>query len=212
MTSMHNKIALKYMTFLSFFHTLRRDKGGHMASKLIKPLLLVLSTLLLTQAVSAKIRVNNYKKLQEIISLYKHNCDETAVIQDCRDEISTEMVFNIDQSVAIKLDDPTLTALKQIAEEQAQVWADTILEGDYAANGNTELGMVHAIYQQGELRAYHIFFFEKAWFTGDCNYDGENPNSLQSCQRGTINEAAFVDANLKAVLPDEDHYAEFSED
>lgn len=200
------------MTLAENLHTLCEHKGGPMASTLYKLISIISASLLLTQAAHAQFRVNNYKKLQEVIELYKHNCDENEEAQTCRDELSTEMVFHANDVVPTKIDSLTLDALKKIAEEQAQVWADTILEGDYTANGQTELGMVQAIYQNGQLRAYHLFFFEKAWYTGDCNYDYENPKSLQSCQRGQINEAAFVSANLKTVLPDEDHYAEFSED
>lgn len=183
-----------------------------MASTLSKYISVLFAGLLMVQTAEAQFRVNNYKKLQEIIDLYKHNCNETAEQQDCRDNISTEMIFNLNSTQAQKIDSTTYQALKTIAEEQAQVWADTILEGDYQANGNTELGMVQAIYQNGQLRAYHIFFFERAWFTGNCNFDYENQKSLQSCERGEIREAAFVSSNLKTVLPDEDHYAEFSED
>jgi hypothetical protein len=102
--------------------------------------------------------------------------------------------------------------LSQIAIDQAGIWADTILEGDYEADGTTHLDLVEGIYLNDELIAYRITYSERAWHLGDCEYDFEDRSTLNSCQQGRIRESSFVSSSLDSWMRDDSAYAEFSED
>ena len=110
-----------------------------------------------------------------------------------------------DQNVVISDMVQTLT---QIAWDQAQVWGDTILEGDYQAAGNTRLDAIFALYRENKLVAYRIVYSEDAWNTSECNFNG-GKKSLGACQAGRIVEASFVSPSLKTYVTDENQFAEF---
>lgn len=82
--------------------------------------------------------------------------------------------------------------LMQIAYQQAQVWADTILEGDFVADGKTRLDEVQALYKNKKLIGYKITYSERAWDTAYCNYDGLHEDTLRGCTEGRIVESSFV--------------------
>ena len=100
-------------------------------------------------------------------------------------------------------------ALIRIAKSQAQVWADTILEGDYAAEGYTRLDRVEEIYKHNILIGYLIKYSEKAWDTSDCSYDGIRDSTLVGCTPGRIVESSYVSADLKDYFYDDKTGAQF---
>lgn len=102
-----------------------------------------------------------------------------------------------------------LRSLQAAALDRAQIWADTILEGDYVADGVTRLDRVYMISNGNKTVAYRIVYSEQAWFTADCSYDSSDESSLQECQAGRIVEASFVSPELNDVIADEDGFAEF---
>jgi hypothetical protein len=108
--------------------------------------------------------------------------------------------------------EPTLRKnLLAIAEDQARIWGDTILEGDYIADGKTELNYVTAIYYQKSLIGYQIGYSQKAYYTGSCDYDYENEATLEECTEGSIAESLLVTADLKEWDITQDGYADFQD-
>jgi hypothetical protein len=102
-----------------------------------------------------------------------------------------------------------LQILDWIAREQAGIWGDTILEGDYIANGATRLESVQGLYQGQQLLGYRIIYSERAWYVGECNFDSRVPNKLEGCQAGTILEASFVTKDMSSWMRDETMFAHF---
>lgn len=103
-----------------------------------------------------------------------------------------------------------VSALKAVAFQQAQIWGDTILEGDYYAAGRTRLDEVISFYKGTKLVGYKIKYSEKAWYTGDCNFTGKR-ETLKDCRVGRIAEVSYVSPDKETYFSDEDHYAEFSQ-
>ncbi|MES2856825.1 MAG: hypothetical protein V4692_13215 [Bdellovibrionota bacterium] len=107
---------------------------------------------------------------------------------------------------------PKLTQkLKAIADSQANIWADTILEGDYEADNEISLDLVESIYNRGERVAFRITYSAKSWETSSCNYDYENKETLAECAEGRISESTYVSPDLQTWTRDENAYAEFSD-
>ena len=107
------------------------------------------------------------------------------------------------------IDSDLKKALTRIAKSQAQVWADTILEGDYVAQGFTRLDRVEEIYKHNILIGFLIKYSEKAWDTSDCSYDGIRDSTLADCAPGRIVESSFVSVDLKHYFYDEKTGAKF---
>lgn len=134
---------------------------------------------------------------------------ENACSQDpCRNPYRKILVYN-QKTRANALSIPVRDGLKAVAHDQAQVWGDTILEGDYVASGRTRLDIVYAFYKKDKLVGYKIQYSEKSWFTGSCDFDGKRA-SLKKCSEGRIVEVSFVSPDLKTYFSDEEKYADFS--
>lgn len=82
--------------------------------------------------------------------------------------------------------------LFKVAYQQAQVWADTILEGDFTADGKTRLDEVQALYKNKNLIGYRITYSERAWDTVNCSFDGLHEETLKDCDEGRISESSYV--------------------
>ena len=119
-----------------------------------------------------------------------------------------QVVYERSQWSASALD---LETLQKIAQSQAQIWADTILEGDYEADGQTVLDRVEEVHFKGRFVAYRITYSEKAWYIGSCDYDYEDKQKLASCTEGRISEASFVSPSLTSWTRDSNAYAEFAD-
>lgn len=120
-------------------------------------------------------------------------------------------IFNIKNPEVIGLDSETKEAIEVKIYEQAQIWGDTILEGDYVADGKTRIAQVEALLKETQVMGYRVVYFEKAWWVGECDFTGKNPETLNKCLAGHIEEAAFVTQDLNTIHTDEAQTAIFKE-
>lgn len=102
-----------------------------------------------------------------------------------------------------------MAIFQEIATDLAQVWGDTILEGDYHADGNTQIDSILALYKNGEVFAYRIHYFERAWYLGNCDYNSQDPDSLRDCEEGRITEGTYISADFKTFFRDPSHFVDF---
>jgi hypothetical protein len=162
---------------------------------------LILAILTVTQA-HADEHGTDARAFMDRLRDFKQTC--TAEICELPNEV--KLIYSVEK--ALKNVDPTISSLTKIAWEQAQVWADTILEGDFHAAGDTRLDAVYTLYKDGEFLGYRITYSEKAWNTSECTYNG-TPNSLASCPEGRIIESSYVSPTLKTFVADENQFAVF---
>lgn len=149
-----------------------------------------------------------YSLLSQTIRAAQSHCEESSTCQMAG--LDAKVLF--DASTETNALNPQVVAqLRDIAFSQAQIWADTILEGDYEAAGHTQLDKVEGIYAGDRLIAYRITYSERGWYVGDCSYDYENKASLKECQEGRIVESSFVSPQRTAWLRDDFAYADFVE-
>lgn len=128
-------------------------------------------------------------ELKGVIADVRRNCGA----EYCRNGLEYRLVHEGSRS---SLPDPVVRALFGAAKTQAQIWGDTILEGDYLAKGDTRLDQVFAIRRNGRLVGYRIVFSETA----------RSPYGP-----GRIVEAAWIHADLRTALTDDKQYAAFIE-
>lgn len=95
--------------------------------------------------------------------------------------------------------------LEEISFDQAQIWADTILGGEYLAEPEVLVDAIEII-RAGELfLGYRITYSSAAYETMDCDASRQ----LKDCVAGRIVESSFVSPNLESWIRDDRHYAEF---
>jgi hypothetical protein len=135
------------------------------------------------------------------------NFVQTCTMSGCEAPNEIKKIYSANDGIVLASD--SFSQFKQIAWEQAQVWGDTILEGDYQAAGDTRLDAVFALYRGEKLLGYRITYSEKAWSTSECAYDGKNTKSLNQCPVGRIVESSFVSSSLKTYVTDQNQFAEF---
>lgn len=131
------------------------------------------------------------------------------LIEENQDDVVATPVYDSSDKTG-SFDPNKLHVLTEIAKDQAQIWGDTILEGDYQADGNAELDSVERLELKGEFIGYRIFYSERAWETASCDYNGE-PESLENCTEGRIQEGTIVSKELTNWTRDSNYYAEFSD-
>ena len=121
------------------------------------------------------------------------------------------LIFNREQSFWLPKN--IYQNLNSIALQQAQIWADTILEGDYHAAGQTQLDQVEGLYKNGLLVGYRIIYSEQAWDLNQCEYyqvpEENREKALQACPQGRIFEASFVSLAFTTFIRDDNQFAEF---
>lgn len=127
----------------------------------------------------------------------------------CQAPFKVEDAFSVDQPEHSTLTTDVYGVLKNIAVRQTQIWGDTILEGDYQAEGNTRLDVVSFLYKNERLIGYRISYSERAWYTGECDYNGYDEESLKGCAEGRIFESSYVSPDFKTYFRDEDDLADF---
>lgn len=130
-------------------------------------------------------------------------------IEEKPELVEATTLFDSDEG-ANQIDTKNLGTLQEIAHDQAQVWGDTILEGDYAADGKTSLDRVESLQIDGKFVGYRITYSEKGWMTATCEYRGE-PDQLEGCLEGRISEASLVSSKFDNYTRDITAYAEFYE-
>lgn len=144
-------------------------------------------------------------KFYEEAAGFEHACK---VAPECQAPYSRKLVYN-QKARYDKMPLDIRNELKRVALAQAQIWGDTILEGDYQAAGRTRLDAVEAFYKNDVIIGYKITYSEKAWYVGNCAFDGTR-DSLKSCQEGRISEGSFVSPDAQTYFTDEEKYAKFS--
>lgn len=145
------------------------------------------------------------EKFYEEVTSYTQACENEDA---CSGPYRNQVLYSQSRQIN-RLANSTEEALKRISFEQAQIWGDTILEGDYAADGATRLDKVLAFFKGDHLIGYKIQYSEKAWYTGQCDYDGR-PETLENCAQGRIHESSFVSADLETYFTDENDPADFA--
>lgn len=141
----------------------------------------------------------------DLIETYRQSCND-----GCQDPFQNKVTFDINQPEKAEISLDIQTRLQQVAVDQAQVWGDTILEGDYHADGQTRLDRVFSLYENEKLIGYQITYSEGAWYIGECDFDGREP-SLKGCQPGRIAESSFVSLDFVSFFRDQDDIADFRE-
>ncbi|MDG0815209.1 hypothetical protein [Bdellovibrio svalbardensis] len=163
----------------------------------------VLSVLVSPFAMADKMGPQGDKFYEEAAHFTNACSDKT-----CKAPYSFAVLYN-QKTKSTKLPAVLKDQLKKVAWEQAQIWGDTILEGDYTSSGYTRLDLVTAFYKDQKLVGYTIQYSEKAWYTGECDYDGTR-DTLKGCQEGRISEVSYVSPDLKTFFTDEDKHADFA--
>ena len=102
-----------------------------------------------------------------------------------------------------------VTRFQHVAHEQAQIWGDTILEGDYQADGQTTLDQVEELKIEGQLIAFKITYSERSWDTSICPSNDESHASLAQCEEGRIIESSFVSPDMGSWTRDPENFATF---
>lgn len=97
------------------------------------------------------------------------------------------------------------TELDNIAQDQAQIWADTILEGDYIAENDVAVEAVETVQMNAVFLGYRITYSSLAVDTSNCDADKD----LTACVHGRIVESTFVAPSLDSWIRDAQHLAEF---
>ncbi len=95
--------------------------------------------------------------------------------------------------------------LTTIVEDQAQIWGDTILEGDYYAEEAVKLDSIELVRANDIFLGYRVTYSSVAFETADCRPEDD----MQSCTKGRIVESSFVSPNLNSWIRDERAMAEF---
>ncbi|WII72097.1 hypothetical protein QJS83_16670 [Bdellovibrio sp. 22V] len=168
----------------------------------------ILGAIFMTMAISLQAQADEYfvgaRKFMEMMDNYKANCAD-----ECSKPFREAVLFTDGKKQHLLLSQRDLKILQKIAVEQASIWVDTILEGDYISDGNTELTEVIGIFYSNDLIGYKIHYTEKAWYIGECDFDGESDASLSGCAEGVIQETSFVSADFKTYIRNDDEIADF---
>lgn len=102
--------------------------------------------------------------------------------------------------------------LATIADDQAQIWGDTILEGDFYAEDEVRLDSVDAILVDAALVGYRITYSSVAFDTSSCEVSMQQSPVASGCLQGRIFESSYVSPQLESWTRDPEAYAEFVAD
>lgn len=165
------------------------------------------SALLIVSLIASFSSANSNKSRYELLRQETANFTDSCLEQSCNAPYVQELLYHHEEE-SNKLSPEIKKRLEYIAKHQAQLWGDTILEGDYFANNDTRLDSVIGLYKDNEFIGYKIEYSETAWWVGDCDFD-DSDASLESCQKGRIVERSYVTGNGANFFNDQEHYAEF---
>ena len=113
-----------------------------------------------------------------------------------------------------------IAGLLKAAGEEADIWYDTILEGDYMLNSEAdiEVAELSKYYSaSGEFVAYRAVIQHAAFDVGSCDVDWEetpeNMNQIlkDNCTAGYISGGIFISPDFKFHFRDEDAIEDFTE-
>lgn len=108
------------------------------------------------------------------------------------------------------LDPMIIQALQKVAFDQAQIWADTILEGDYLASNKISLDGVEIVRIGAQVVGYRVTYSANAVETTACSGSEDYKQALANgCTRGKIWESSFVSLDIASWTRDTSRYATF---
>jgi hypothetical protein len=126
----------------------------------------------------------------------------------CKAPYSAMLVYSANPRLN-KLSTEQTDMLRAVAQYQAQIWGDTILEGDFHSAGRTRLDSAVVYFKGEKVVGFTIRYSEKAWNTSECRFDGTK-DSLKDCKEGRISEESYVSPDFQTFFTDENRQAGFS--
>jgi hypothetical protein len=126
----------------------------------------------------------------------------------CKAPYTSAAVYDV-QTRTNQLSPALSKRMTQVAVAQANIWADTILAGDYYADGKTRLDKVTAFYKNNVIAGYKISYSERAWDTSNCQFNGDL-STLKTCAEGRIVEESYVSPDTKTYFSNEEQTAQFA--
>ena len=96
-------------------------------------------------------------------------------------------------------------ALALIADDQAQIWADTILESDFSADEAVVVEAVEKIQTGPDFLGYRVTYSSKAIDTSTCDPRAD----VSLCDSGRIVESSLVSPQFEAWVRDDTRYAKY---
>lgn len=176
---------------------------------MLKKNLIVISLVLLSLSTLLADTLSGDQKNDQAFRKEVSKLSELCTATSCKEPYSKKIEFHYNRKKTI--DVKFKKAMEVIAIEQAQIWGDTILEGDYVADGKTRLDQITSLYKNDKLIGYLIRYSEKAWNTSskDCQYHSSENENLEGCIQGRIIESAYVSLNLKDYFNTEKTWAVF---
>jgi hypothetical protein len=159
----------------------------------------------------------NADDLQQQFEAYVKRADASC------DFKTTQCTDNPDHFAADEYVGESLRELKNypellvIAKRMTNAWGDTILEGEYVADGNTQLESVVIIKREwSQPTLYYITYFERALWIGSegCARNQHNKKYNDKCAKGRLVESVVVslDLNLLMTLPEDENREAFVAD
>ncbi|MGE3759301.1 MAG: hypothetical protein AB7H97_16165, partial [Pseudobdellovibrionaceae bacterium] len=133
------------------------------------------------------------KELREEVKTIEALCDFSKARVYCKK--SPEALKAYSWGATRVNDHKQFEVFSEIAFELAQLWADTILEGPYQAEGDTELLRIVEIQKEGKTVIYRITYTESAYNAESCA-DSQAPSKM-SCVSGKIIETSYLDKTLR---------------
>jgi hypothetical protein len=95
----------------------------------------------------------------------------------------------------------------RIAQEQADGWADTILEGDYVSESLIDVEQIEVVRESGQFVGYRVTYSAAAYDVSECDAGKD----LSLCRAGRIQEASYISPALESWIRDHKAYAQFVE-
>lgn len=119
---------------------------------------------------------------------------------------ANELVFEVVDPVSNIINNTTRARLLEISKDQAQIWADTILGGDYLAEEDVVVDQIEFVRMGAQLVGYRVTYSSLAYETLDCNPEGD----VSLCVQGRIVESSYVSPGLDGWIRDDQKFAEFT--
>lgn len=107
--------------------------------------------------------------------------------------LTTEVMYEKGINVTVFSKDE-IEQISKVAKSQAEIWSDTILEGPYEADGQTEVDRVEALKLDGKVIALRVLYSERGWDISTCSFN--SASSLDQCEEGRIQEASLLSIDL----------------
>lgn len=118
---------------------------------------------------------------------------------------SGQAVFTVVDPSANLLPTTVQAQIAEIADDQFQIWGDTILEGDYVAENNLNIDQIQLVHVGSAFVGYRVTYSAVAYETGHC--DPRKASTV--CPRGHIREASYIAPDFNAWTRDTEALAEF---